>query len=180
MSRLEEIKKQIKDANLDNVSSFFGRKEIKELPEILDDSEVVDNIVQGMYNNGMGILVSTDRRLIFVDKGFMWGLKVEDFPLDKITSIQYETSILSGKIKIHISGNISEIDHVGKMEARRFAEFIRNKLSAPKSSTPASSPSKDTESDIFGKIEKLGKLKSAGLLTEEEFNEQKSKLLSKL
>lgn len=27
------------------------------------------------------------------------GVKVEDFPLDKITSIQYETGLMSGKLK---------------------------------------------------------------------------------
>ena len=44
----------------------------------------------------MEFLVATNKRLIFVDKGFVVGLKVEDFPYDKISSIQYETGILMG------------------------------------------------------------------------------------
>jgi len=78
-SRLDEIKKQIESIQLSNMSAFLGRREINELPNILASDEVVDNIVQGNYNNGQGILVSTNRRLLFIDKGLMFGLKVEDF-----------------------------------------------------------------------------------------------------
>ncbi|MEJ0106053.1 MAG: PH domain-containing protein [Bacteroidota bacterium] len=90
-ARLEEIKATIQSLKLDNISTFFGRKEINELPDILSATELVDNIIQGIYNDGQGILVSTGRRLVFVDKGLLYGIRVEDFPLDKITTIQYET-----------------------------------------------------------------------------------------
>ena len=62
---------------------FVGRREVKELPKILWDDEQVLDLVQGFYNNGTGILVATQKRLLFVDKGMLGGLKVEDFPLDK-------------------------------------------------------------------------------------------------
>src|SRR5690606_8887662 len=107
-ARLNEIKKQIQELKLSNISNYLGRKEINELPQILAESETIDNIAQGTYNNGQGILVSTNRRLVFVDKGLLYGLKVEDFPLDKITTIQYETGLLLGEIKIHTSGNIAK------------------------------------------------------------------------
>lgn len=174
-SRLDLIKEEIKKLNLSNTSTFFGRKEINELPNILAIDEKIDNVVQGTYNGGMGILVSTNRRLVFIDKGLVYGLKVEDFPLDKITSIQYETGILMGKIKIHTSGNIAEIENIEKASTRSFSEFVRNKLSQPtKSETNNSQP------DILTQIEKLGKLKESGIITEDEFIEQKKKLLEKL
>lgn len=128
-SRLNEIKQQIQELKLGGVSNYLGRREINELPSILAPTEYIDNIAQGTYNNGQGILVSTNRRLLFVDKGMLYGLKVEDFPLDKVTSIQYETGLLFGEIKIHTSGNIAKIDNVEKASARSFAEFVRNKLS---------------------------------------------------
>ena len=39
-------------------------------------------------------------------KGFIFGLKVEDFPYDKISSIQYETGLIFGKLTIFTSGKI--------------------------------------------------------------------------
>lgn len=176
-SRLEEIKEQIKAINLSNSSAYLGRREINELPNILAPTEKVNNIAQGTFNNGQGILVCTNRRLIFVDKGMIYGLKVEDFPLDKISSIQYETGLLLGSIKIHTSNNVTKIDNVEKTSARNFAEFVRDKLSQSKDDTTETIISKP---DILDQLEKLGKLKENGILTEDEFTEQKKKLLEKL
>ena len=102
MPTLEEIKTQIQ--HIDGVSKLLGRKEIKELPNILWEDEIVEKMVQGQYNTGIGILVATNKRLLFVDKGLIYGLHVEDFPYDKITSIQYKTGLLYGEIKIFASG----------------------------------------------------------------------------
>lgn len=176
-SRLDEIIAQIKVINLNNSSFYLGRREINELPNILASTETIDNIAQGSYNNGQGILVSTNRRLIFVDKGMVFGLKVEDFPLDKISSIQYETGLLLGSIKIFTTGNIAKIDNVEKSSAKNFAEFVRDKLSQPKevvTNTIISEP------NVLDQLEKLAKLKENGILTEDEFIEQKKKLLEKL
>ena len=173
--RLDEIKRQIQNLKISNVSNFLGRKEINELPKILAESEIVDNIAQGTYSNGQGILVSTNRRLVFIDKGLLYGLKVEDFPLDKITTIQYETGLLLGEIKIHTSGNIAKIDNVEKTTARSFAEFVRNKLSQPKETIAQS-----TQPNVLDQLEKLAKLKDNGIISKEEFIEQKKKLLEKL
>lgn len=176
-NRLNEIKQQIQNLKLSNVSSFLGRREINELPNILATSEFIDNIAQGTYDNSQGILVSTNRRLLFVDKGILYGLKVEDFPLDKITSIQYETGLLLGGIKIHTSGNVAKIENVEKATARSFSEFVRDKLSQPKERAQATIVA---EPNVLDQLEKLAKLKANGILTEEEFSEQKKKLLGKL
>ena len=178
-SKLDEIKAEIKNLNLSNASTFLGRKEINELPQILSENEKVNNIIQGTYNNGQGILVSTNRRLVFIDKGLLYGLKVEDFPLDKISSIQYETGLLLGKVKIHTSGNIATIDNVEKSSARQFAEFVRDFLSQPKEQQPVYIQT-NSEPTVLDQIEKLAKLKVNGILSEEEFAEQKKKLLEKL
>lgn len=175
-SRLDEIKSQIQSLKLTNVSSFLGRKEINELPDILAPTEIINNIIQGTYNNGHGILVSTNRRLVFIDKGLFYGLKVEDFPLDKITSIQYETGMLLGKVKIITSGNTATIDNVEKTSSRKFAEFIRDKLSQPKENNTVA----NSQPNIFDQLEKLAKLKDNGILSEEEFSDHKKKLLEKL
>ncbi len=176
-SRLDEIKKQIQELKLSNASSFLGRKEINELPKILAPTEIIDNVVQGAYNGGLGILVSTNRRLLFIDKGLLYGLKVEDFPLDKISSIQYETGLIFGDIKIYTTGNIAKIEKIEKSSARSFSEFIRNKLSQPIEPTITTVFS---EPNVLDQLEKLAKFKENGILSEDEFNEQKRKLLEKL
>ena len=173
--RVARINEQI--SKLDNASRLFGRREIMELPNILWDSEQILDIVQGSYNTGLGILVSTDRRLIFVDKGMIYGLRVEDFPNDKITSIQYETKLVFGTITIFASGNKAVVENVDKNQARAFAEGVRARLSSGSApATPAVSGD-HTEDDMVGQLEKLATLKEKGILTEEEFAAKKRQLL---
>lgn len=78
------------------------------------NDENVYNLIQGIYNNGIGIFAATNKRLIFIDKGLMYGLKVEDFHYDKISSIQYLAGLLLGKLLIFVSGNKEVIDNVDK------------------------------------------------------------------
>ena len=176
MPSLEEIKNQIN--SLDGMSQFLGRKEVKELPDILWDDENVEKIIQGTYNNGNGILVCTNKRLIFIDKGFLYGLKVEDFGLDKISSVQYSTGLLLGKLTIYASGNKSVIDNVDKTQVRTFGDFVTNKINTKQSDNSSSKKSNDDDDDIVSKLERLAALKEKGILNDEEFQIQKNKILN--
>lgn len=164
-------------------TGFWERREIKTLPDIIAEEEEIDNMVGGIYGKTSlldigGLLVSTNRRLFFVDKG-LYGLQVEDFPLDTISSIGYESHILSGAIVINTFGNSAAITNiVPKTYARIFAEFVRDKLWKLKNQSVQTNTK--TEPNILEQIEKLGKLKESGILSEEEFTEQKKKLLHKL
>ncbi|HOV79342.1 MAG TPA: PH domain-containing protein [Bacillota bacterium] len=164
--------------NLSGAEKFLGRKEIKELPSILWEDELPEKIVQGFYNNGMGILVATNKRLIFIDKG-IFSLKVEDFPYDKISSIQYSTGMLSGEIDIFTSGNKAEIKSIVKDQVRPFCEYVRARITktAPHASMPQAQ-STTSQDNTIDQLERLAKLKQQGILTEEEFQEQKRKILN--
>lgn len=176
MPTLDEIKLRIK--GLGGFESFLGRREIKELPNILWQDENVENVIQGIYNNGNGILVATNKRLIFVDKGILFGLRVEDFPYDKITNIQYETGLLFGKLAIYTASNKSIIEQVTKSHVRSFGDWVRARISSPKENQL----NKETPNgfDPIEKLERLAKLKEQGILTDEEFNQQKQQILSRM
>lgn len=135
--------------------------------------EVVENIIAGFYNNGHGLLIATQKRLIFVDKG-LFSLKVEDFPYEKITSVQYESGIMSGKITILASGNKAIIDNTNKTTGKEFSESVRLKIS----SNNITKNNNVVQDDVYSKLEKIAKLKDQGILTQEEFEFQKAKLLS--
>jgi hypothetical protein len=172
----DKIQMQLQNAGLSKVSVLFGRKEIGELPSIIHEDEEIFGLIQGTYNGGQGILVATNKRLLFVDKGLIYGLKVEDFGLDKVSSIQYETGILFADIKIMASGNIAKITNVEKSLGRTFCEKVRAKLNEPKQ---ASAPITVVQQqvDVADQIGKLAALKDQGILTQEEFDAQKKKLL---
>ncbi|NIF04924.1 hypothetical protein F3J23_05670 [Chryseobacterium sp. Tr-659] len=173
-SRLDEIKEELE--KLDINPTIFARKEIHALPDILSADEKIVYLVEG--RNKMTkhhiILAATDRRMIFVDKEFMYGLKVEDFSYSKISSIQYETALLLASIDIHVADDIVEIDGVGKYDAELFCARVRDFMSRPEEFFQ-----NKPELTVLDQLEQLGRLKASGVLSEEEFNNQKKKLLEK-
>lgn len=178
IENIKRIENQIAQSATPNATNFFGRKEVNELPNIIQENEIIKSLIQGTYNNGSGILVLTDKRMIFVDKGVL-SLKTEDFPLSKITSIQFESGLLLAKIKIHTSSNVAEIANVEKDAGKLFVDFARNQIEEHESKGSNSQPIQQ-QPDILGQIEKLAELKDKGILTEAEFNEKKTKLLEQL
>jgi hypothetical protein len=166
-------------------NKYLGRKELKELPSILWENETPKHIVHGIYESGSGVLVATDLRLIFIDKG-IFSLKVEDFPYDKITSIQYSTGILMGEIIIYASGNKAKITHIEKDLVRPFADWVRNYINTGANedaetvevTTEENKPSQIQRTELIIKqLKELAELKNQGILTEEEFQAQKAKIL---
>lgn len=180
MPTLDDIKKTTD--KLDGITKFYGFKEFKALPDILWEDEALERVVQGQYNGGMGILCATNKRLVFIDKGLIYGLKVEDFPYDTITSIQYETGLVFGSIKIFASGNKSQIKNIDKKQAKDFGDYIRARTTEKTNHVAASNPSKeDAATSMEQKIsalERLAKLKDQGILTDEELQTEKQKIMT--
>lgn len=173
-SRLDEIKEELE--KLDINPTIFARKEIHALPDILSVDEKIVYLVEGRNKTTQHhiILVATDRRLMFVDKEFIYGLTVEDYSYTKISSIQYETAVMLASIDIQVSDDLVEIDGVGKYEAKLFCEKVRDFMSRSEEYFPKAEPT------VLDQLEQLGRLKANGILNEEEFNEQKKNLLNKL
>ena len=165
---------------IDGMNKWINRWEIKELPSILWEDELPEKLITGTYNNGWGILVATNRRLLFIDKGVI-SLKVEDFPYDKITSIESKTGMVFGRLTIYASGNKEQLEYADKELLRGFADFLRAKISTQKPQSSPSTPSVKKPvmtMSVADELEKLAGLRDRGIITNEEFAAQKAKLLT--
>lgn len=170
MPTLDQIQSQI--AALPHAKQVDAKKEIKELPSILHPDEKIENAVRCFYNSGKALAVATNKRLVLVDKG-LFSMKVEDFPYDKISSVEFEGGLLTRKVKVFVTGNKAEFDFAEKSIATMFSEFLRMKISAPKA------PSQTIESrSVAEELKNFKDLLDSGTITQEEFDAQKKKLLS--
>lgn len=153
---------------------IFMRKELKKLPELLNDSEDVVYLAQGRYEGKQGAVVVTDRRVMLVEEG-VFRSRLEDFPYERISSIQTDKGMMFGKIVIFASGNKAILDQiVPKEKSTEIGDYIRSRLAAGSPLATASGPAAD---DPLDRLKKLAELKDAGILTEEEFASQKAKIL---
>lgn len=173
MYTYETIMERLKEIGIDTF--MLPKKELKELPEALNDDETLLYLVQGMYSNGVGVLCVTDKRLLFIDKGFFFGLKIEEFPLKSISSISQQSGVMMAKIKIHASGNNAEISNVDKVGAKELARIVSELIENTYNST-SSIPKKNND-NVIEQLEKLSNLKEKGFLTDDEFQQEKVKIL---
>lgn len=89
-----------------------------------------------MYGKGNGLLVLTNRRLMFLLEG-VTGSSSEDFPLDKISSVQWNQGMAMGTLTIFASGNKAEVSKVVSKDGKVMADRVRAAISGQLVPTPA-------------------------------------------
>jgi len=174
MPSLAEIKRQIELCPGKYI--FWTHKEIRALPKIMDNDEVIKAITSGMMNSATWLAVCTNRRLIFVNRGMFYGLRQVQLPLDRIQSIDHEFTIVFGSISVWDGASAFTIRMVLKNSILPFVKATQEAMYALRNSHKAS-PASAPASDIASQLGKLAELKEKGYLTEAEFQQQKKKLL---
>jgi hypothetical protein len=171
-------------------------REIKRLPNYLWNGEVVHLMAAGQYGPGMGVVVLTDRRLLFLKDG-MTRQATEDFPIDKIASVQWSAGMVLGSLTIFASGNKAEIEQMNKKDGKQIADAVRNRLSMrmPQHLPPPppmmppqqvglpvhiAPPAPVAEPDVYEQLRKLGELRDLGIVTGDEFEQKKRELLARI
>lgn len=145
-----------------------GERELRGLEWVLRDDETVERMATGMYGRRVGLLALTDRRLLFLRRGRL-SQTIEDHPVDRITSIQWHTAVLSGTLTVYTAGRRAVITNVQKDDGRDLADSLRALLTR-----------RAAADDVIERIRRLGELHDAGVLTDEEFAAKKAELLRRL
>jgi len=176
------------------VSDVYGtKKEIEELPNLLQDDEVILYATSGLLDadgvldffgvrdsTGATVLaVLTDRRTIFVDKGLLWGLKVADIPIDVINSVTCVKGLIFGSISITHGSRSFCIKNVDKNSAAIFSDKAREQMSVLKKTQKTDGQSQTVVSakSPIEQVKELKELLDMDIITKEEFEKKKYELL---
>ncbi|MCY3560037.1 MAG: PH domain-containing protein [bacterium] len=102
------------------------RKEVRYLPGILDDNEVIRGAARGSMKGDTWLVVCTDRRVIFVDKGLLWGYKQVEIPLEAVSSVTQSASMVYARFEILGAGlSGMKVKNVEKETAARFVKAVQ-------------------------------------------------------
>ena len=176
MATLDEVQEQI--AALGLTDTFGTKKEINFLPEVLRKSESIKGLTSGFMDGNTWLIVCTERRIIFLDKGMLYGLKQKDTPLEKINSIEHKIGMIFGKITIRDAASGITIEQIQKTAVAPFLETVNTAIEVLKNSSNVAASAGNEHLDVASQLGKLADLRDKGVLTEEEFQGQKKKLLS--
>ncbi|MDR3022923.1 PH domain-containing protein [Chryseobacterium sp.] len=184
--RQRKIKFELEKLNAN--LSMFAKGEIKELPYLISEEEQIIAITDAQFVNTLdaGILVATPKRMISVSKAMFGAAKINDYSNETIKSVSFVTDPRSPIIKLHLDERVVEFEcFMDKEDAEKFYDIIsphynKPKEQSPKQIDPAGKSASVSSEEIFNQLEKLGKLRENGILTDAEFAEQKKKLLEQL
>lgn len=172
------VEEQLK--NLGDFHRFFTSKEIRYLPEVLVEGERVYGVTSGFFESKTWIIVITNMRLIFLDKGMFFGLKQVDMPLSQIDSISHKTGLLFGEIAVATAAGAKTIGSITKKDVVKIASIISGLIHGhgePPAPQAAATDARPPADDLVSQFERLATLYEKGALTEDEFHRSKARLL---
>lgn len=171
-----EIQQRLKE--LGDIDTFGTKKEIKELPDLLYKEETIEYLTSGTLNGNTWLVVCTNKRILFVNTGLLFGCKQLEIPLEKVNSVETTKGLLFGKIRIWDGASSMVIDNVGKSTLQPFVNAVNNARDRLKDNNPQTKTEKSNDTnDYIKELERLAELKDKGIITEEEFLNKKKQIL---
>lgn len=152
--------------------------------EHLEGGEVIHAWVSGSYEIKFmgkdsvrsGVMMATDRRLVFYAKK-MGGYDFETFPYANISSFERAKNFNGHSFRFFASGNTVAMKYIRDGDAlTKFGQIVTER--AGRKPDAAAAPAGGE--DVFAALEKLGRLRDAGVVTSEEFEAKKKELLDRI
>jgi len=185
---VESLKARLEEVG--SPSARFAHQELETLAQLLAPNEELYSATQGTYRGGLELLCATFKRIVFVDPELV-PPALEEFPLESVSSLNYQGGLSSGKLTIYASSSNATINRLPHTEARAFVSTVRSLLTRqdlpapqraaapPVARATADEPKSQRSSiDVLDQLERLAALKERGVLSDEEFAKQKRKILS--
>ncbi len=156
-----------------------AKRALKSLEEVLEQGERVFRIAAGTRpTRGVvqrGLLVLTDRRLMFVREGMVRSAH-ESIPLDLVTAVAVAKGIAYSKIKTTGSQSNEILEQVNKHDAEAWVVAARGLL-ASRSRDALAASVQEPGTSVADELSRLADLRDRGVLTDPEFATQKARLL---
>jgi len=130
------------------------------------------------------LIAATDRRII-VKQGKVIGSGQTSIDYEDIASVEVSFGMVQKRLNLETSSKVFGVGvgAISKDEIQDMAQFIREKTrknhwNEQPEYSESESPAEDE--DPVDKLERLGKLRDKGVITEDEFQEKKQSLLDQI
>jgi hypothetical protein len=199
---------QIRQAVAGDALLFGANREVRRLPEYLNEGEDVFMIVSGsrLGERGRGIIVATSERVIFIWDGWIHR-ETQDFPYETISSVEFKVGILFGTFTMFGKGDEVAYNWVGRFRGQEFVKKVRGLIAksvqnpsftrtiegnvipnapvAPQQPVAAPSvpvtPQEKTHTQLVSEqIQELQRLLDEGYITQADFDAKKQELLGRI
>lgn len=142
-----------------------------------------DSSIAGQDTLRSGLLLATNLRVMFYAKK-LGGFEIESFPYSNISSFEHGKSLMGHHISLYASGNRVVVKWL--QPAQEFEQFLTEVKAKMRqkaidvADSGASIAINHAPENVYTALEKLGQLRDAGILTEDEFSAKKRELLARI
>lgn len=170
---LATVQDQLKQAG---VTDLFGtKKEVRALPTILTDDEQIVYATSGLVDGNTVLVLLTQTRILFIDKGLLYGIKSTEIPLDMVNGVSYGKGLILGKVAVTNGASTTMIENIEKGNAPILADRI--KAMAEHYKVNLRNPAATSTLDGPDQIRKYKALADDGIITQAEFEAKKAQIL---
>jgi hypothetical protein len=103
----------------------WGRAEVRELPNVILPDEEIFECVNGIYEGGFALLVSTNVRVLLIDKKPLNYLTVEDLRFDMINEIDYNHRAFGAYVEISAGNRELKFRSYNQPRLRRLINHVQ-------------------------------------------------------
>jgi hypothetical protein len=186
--------KELCKLNNVELDSFGTKKELKVLPDYLEPDEIVFALTSGImvqtetsnsfdFGTNTWLVVLTNDRFLFLDAAMLTSsVDTQSIRHDRVQAVSASQGWVLGKIMVDLGSRVLTIDNCQKATVKVVADLANKWLKelSNKKSAASSQVQSSPEESPLDKLEKLAKLHAMGVLSDEEFNAAKQKVLSSL
>lgn len=169
----KKIEDRLNELGLTDV--FGTKKEIKALHKYINDDEQIQYVASGLTEENSILLVLTDERMIFLDKGIAYGVRKTEIPIDKINSVSYDKGMLMSKLKVFNGAALIEIRGIPNTSIEPLTAAINTEIKRAK--TPNTVMVNNSKPSVTDEIRNYKSLLDDRIITQEEFDAKKKELL---
>lgn len=184
MEKIQEQLKAIEDKYNIKIDTFGTKKEFRYLPNVIYDNEEIKYITSGFLDGNTWMIACTNKRIVALDKGMVYGMQQKEIPLDKVSSVGFKKKLMFAEVEVITSSTKINISNIFKDQVEYFVKEINSAIDNLKNSgknqvfnQPAPKSDKEDLNEVIQLLEKLAGLKEKGIITEEEFQAKKKQVL---
>ncbi|QAR70129.1 hypothetical protein EQI52_09075 [Leuconostoc mesenteroides] len=171
---MEQIRQQFIDAG---VSDLFGtKKEVNSLPDLLNADETVLYATSGFVDKGTVLVVVTNQRLVFINKGLIYGTDFKEIPFKHINAVSYSKGMVLAKISVTNGANVTVIDNVNKSTAPVFVQKLKYAISQKEEEQTHVVENSSNDGSV-NNLRNLKQLLDDEVITQEDFDAKKKQIL---
>jgi hypothetical protein len=171
-TRDQRVERQLRAICTDGRASVLTSDKIGTLLAILKEDEDVLDLVLAMHGSCEGVLIATQRRLVFIDQALANESTVEEFHLNSVSLVHRKAGLTGDSIRIFMGGcSKAEFTNVEMDVAQSFAECVSKRATGRERFDPA---------DELEHLEWLEALYDSGALGTQEYEDRRRPVLDEL